>query len=130
MEITLFYRVRPLNYSYPFSPDLIEHERAETDLKCPTTQFRSPPILVSIIIHWSIDYMGNNWNLDILGCCYVSLLYPLHNQKLTHSEHSPGSLREPMHTSLWPAHGMVKLGTTFGLIAAAVRSTYVKEPRS
>jgi len=27
-----------------------------------------------------------------------------------------------MQTSLWPAHGMVKLGTTFGLIAAAVRS--------
>jgi len=25
-----------------------------------------------------------------------------------------------MQTSLWPAHGMVKLGTTFGLIAAAV----------
>jgi len=25
-----------------------------------------------------------------------------------------------MPTSLWPAHGMVKLGTTFGLIAAGV----------
>jgi hypothetical protein len=25
-----------------------------------------------------------------------------------------------MPTRLWPAHGLVKLGTTFGLIAAAV----------
>jgi hypothetical protein len=25
-----------------------------------------------------------------------------------------------MPTSIWPAHGLVKLGTTFGLIAAGV----------
>jgi len=124
MEITLFYRVRPLSYSYPFSPDLIEHERAETNVQCATAQFRSSPILVIIIIHWGIDHMGNHRNSDLLRCCYVSPPYPVHSrkQKLTHSEHSPGSLREPMQTSLWPAHGMVKLGTTFGLIAAAVRS--------
>ena len=104
----------------------------DTNLQCPTAQFRSSPILVLIIIHWSIDHMGNHRNPDLFGCCYVSPPYPVHRwkQKLTCSEHSPGSLREPMQTSLWPAHGMVKLGTTFGLIAAAVRSTHVKERRS
>jgi hypothetical protein len=34
-----------------------------------------------------------------------------------------------MHTSLWPAHGMVKLGTTFGLIAAAVCPTHIERSR-
>ncbi|WOO84347.1 Vacuolar amino acid transporter 1 [Vanrija pseudolonga] len=32
--------------------------------------------------------------------------------------HSPGSIREPAHTDLWPAHGWVKLGTVFGLLIA------------
>lgn len=30
--------------------------------------------------------------------------------------HSPGSIREPAHTDLWPSHGMTKLGTVFGLL--------------
>ena len=110
----------------------------QTDGQCLTTQFRPTSILVIIILHWSINYMGDYWNLDILGSSYVSP-YPSSSysdtflsirmerprpiamgNELMVREHSPGSLREPMQTSLWPAHGMVKLGTTFGLIAAAV----------
>ncbi|KAL7424020.1 hypothetical protein Q5752_001605 [Cryptotrichosporon argae] len=30
--------------------------------------------------------------------------------------HSPGSLREPAPTDLWPPHGLIKLGTVFGLL--------------
>jgi len=34
--------------------------------------------------------------------------------------HTPGSIREPAHTDLWPAHGMIKLGTVFGLLISGV----------
>lgn len=30
--------------------------------------------------------------------------------------HTPGSIREPAHTDLWPSHGLAKLGTVFGLL--------------
>jgi hypothetical protein len=73
--------------------------------------------------------MGNHWDLGLFGNRHVCLhhlgpvprlLRCIKDERLIDSEHSPGSLREPMPTSLWPAHGLVKLGTTFGLIAAAV----------
>jgi len=63
--------------------------------------------------------MGYYWNPHFLGSSHVRPSYSW-NHELIHREHAPGSLREPMPTSLWPAHGMVKLGTTFGLIAAGV----------
>ena len=59
------------------SLDVIGYQWAETNVQCPTAQFRSPPILVFIIIHWGIDYMGDHRNSDLLRCCYVS---PLHCQ--------------------------------------------------
>jgi len=132
MEITLFYRVR-LQYLGGGST------WNQTNRQCLTTQFRPTSLFVPLIVYWGINYMGDYWNLDILRGSYVSP-YPsssysgtflsnrmeIMRNELMVREHSPGSLREPMQTSLWPAHGMVKLGTTFGLIAAAVRPINVE----
>lgn len=30
--------------------------------------------------------------------------------------HAPGSIREPAPTDVWPSHGIIKLGTVFGLL--------------
>lgn len=38
--------------------------------------------------------------------------------------HSPGALREPAHTDLLPSHGLIKLGTVFGLLISGVRPSH------
>jgi hypothetical protein len=102
--------------------------RISTNKQCPATQLCPPSVPLPIELYRGLDNMGDHRHFGIFGNRYVCLNdvdRPSYSQnhsgeKLICREHSPGSLREPMPTSLWPAHGLVKLGTTFGLIAAAV----------
>lgn len=86
----------------------------------PPSELCAAALSFSFVIHRRPHDMGNYRNSYLLRSRYVRSLYSVVAVELIGSEHAPGSLREPMPTSIWPAHGLVKLGTTFGLIAAAV----------
>jgi len=71
---------------------------------------------------------GDHFDMDpsrdphLFRYCNVYLSHSCSQPVLIQSRtHSPGALREPAHTDILPAHGLIKLGTVFGLLISGVR---------